>query len=192
MITFVRTAFPFRAQPQFGRATGMATSISCLRQSPRARCLTFTLPPNGGGPGCCSGLRTPRSQPFHYPRARFHAPSRSNAIRPGHTLGCSTFARGSGIKNVSRYRGTIVERLVASLLATANRHCVLVRLFDHRGREASPRPGLQQYHAQADSVGVPEPGVTEQTLALRLPDAGASPSAHFAPSIRTVPPAPDD
>ena len=87
-------------------------------------------------------------------------------------------ARGSGIKKVSRYRGNIIELLVASLLAAANRHCVLVRLSCYRGREASPRPGLQQYHAQTDSVGVPEPGITERTLALRLPDAVASLVAH--------------
>ncbi len=34
----------------------------------------------------------------------------------GNTSGCSTFARGSGI-NVSRYRGPIIELLVAALLS---------------------------------------------------------------------------
>lgn len=52
----------------------------------------------GAGPGYCSGLRTLQSQPFRYPRARFNAPPRSNALRRGHTSGCFMFARGSGIK----------------------------------------------------------------------------------------------
>ena len=108
ILKFVRPAFPFRAQPQLGRATWMATCISCLRQSPRARCLTFTLAPIGAGPGCCSGLPRFRSQPFHYPRARFHAPPRSNTFTSGNTSGCSMLARGSGI-NVSRYRGILVD-----------------------------------------------------------------------------------
>ena len=51
--------------------------------------------------------------------------------------------------------GRFVERLVAALLALANLHCVAVRLFSFRGREASPRPRTQQYHAQACSLGVP-------------------------------------
>jgi hypothetical protein len=97
----------------------MATVISCLRQSPRARCLTLTLAPNGAGPGCCSGLRTSRSQPFRYPRARFHPPPRANAFMPDHTLGCSMFARGSGIKKSAALAGSFIERLVAALLDLA-------------------------------------------------------------------------
>ena len=53
--------------------------------------------------------------------------------------------------------GRFVERLVAALLARANLHCVAVRLFSFRGREAAPRPRPQKYHAQASSVVVPKP-----------------------------------
>ena len=102
IITFVRTAFTFRAQPQFVRAIGMATAISGSRRSPRARCLTLTLPPDGGGPGSLHWFAQAHFRlPFRYPRARFLTPPRSNVTIPDHALGCSMFARGSGIQNNS-------------------------------------------------------------------------------------------
>ena len=64
----------------------MATFISCLRQSPRARCLTLTLPPNGGGPASLHLFANAHFRlAFRYPRARFHTPPRSSAFIPSHT-----------------------------------------------------------------------------------------------------------
>ena len=90
----------------------------------------------------------------------------------GHTSGCSTLARGSGI-NVSRYRGPIIELLVAALLSCGVRRHDDALICATRRAVSFPRPrglataGTPKYHAQACSVVVPEPGVTEPTLARR-------------------------
>jgi len=134
------------------------------RTLPRARCLTLTLAPDGAGPGRHLGLADVTLGVPLATRARvgrlitLERLCSNPPLRVARTPG----ARGSGI-NVSRYRGRLIELLVAALLALANLHCVPVRLFGFRGREASPRPRPQQYHAQAFSVGVPAPGVTEPT-----------------------------
>jgi hypothetical protein len=99
----------FACSATIGRATGIATCISCLRQSPRARCLTLALAPNGAGPGCCSALRTSRSQPSRYPRARFHASPRAQPLVPSHAWGNSTLARGSGINNLPLSRKVLLN-----------------------------------------------------------------------------------
>lgn len=156
--------------------------FSLCASSPRARCLTLALPPNGGGPG----------SPLRFTEVTVGCPLATRArvgrlttlerlcSNPPVLVARTPGARGSGIKKSAAIAGRFIDLLVASLLATANRHCVLVRLFGFRGREASPRP--QQYHAQASSLGVPEAGVTEPTLALQ----SAAPQASQPPS-RQVP-----
>ncbi len=61
MRTFVHTTFPFRVQPQFGRATGMAMAISGSRESPRARCLTLAIAPTVLGRAAFMDSRRPIS-----------------------------------------------------------------------------------------------------------------------------------
>ena len=122
-----------------------------------------------------------------YPRTRFHTSPHSNVFMPGNGSGCSMFARGSGI-NDSRYRGTIIELLVASLLSCGVRRHDDALICATRRAVSFPRPrgfataGTQKYHAQACSLGVPEPGVTEPTLALQ----SAAPQVSQPPS-RQVP-----
>ena len=115
----------------------------------------------------------------------------------GNTSGCSTFARGSGI-NVSRYRGTIIELLVASLLAMANRHCVLVRLFSFRGREASPRPGRRSITPRLAAWACQNPASQSRHLRfsqlprtrVSLPHAKWRARTNHSSHFDTVPPAP--
>lgn len=96
----------------------MATAISGSRESPRARCLTLTLPPNGGGPGSLHRFAKAHLRlPFRYPRARFHTPPRSNAHVPDHTLACSMFARGSGIQQMAAIAGDEIDRVATVAVA---------------------------------------------------------------------------
>ncbi len=107
MITFVRTAFSFRAQPQFGRATGLVTFVSCLRESPRARCLTLTLPPNGGGPGChLRFTNVTLGSPFAT-RARDFTRLYARTLLGLTTLRVVPRLRAGQASIVSRYRGSI-------------------------------------------------------------------------------------
>ena len=120
------------AQPECG--------VFFTTSPPHARCLTLTLAPDGAGPGSLPRLATAHLQlPLAYPRARFHTSPRSNVFMPGNDSGCSMLARASGI-NVSRYRGTIIELLVASLLSCGvRRHDdALICVTCHAHNKKSP------------------------------------------------------
>ena len=93
-------SIPFDTQPQFERASCNPRFSIYVRSLPRARCLTLTLPPNGGGPGRHSGARTrtyggpfatrARDSTRHHVRTRLFQFTRS---------GCLIMRAGQASKN---------------------------------------------------------------------------------------------
>ena len=118
---------------------------------------------------------------------------------PGNTSGCSTFARGSGIKEqMAAIAERFIERLVAALLARANLHCVAVRLFSFRGREASPRPGHRSITPRLPAWSCRNPASQSRHLRfsrlprtrVSLPHAKCRVRTNHSSHFGTVPPAP--
>ena len=119
------------------------------------------------GRAAISGLRRSLSAALSLPARAVDAPPRSNASVPIHPYWLLERS-GARVRHrkMAAIAGKLIELLVASLL-------VLVVAPASRGYwPASRRTVRVQF------PGLQHPGVTERTLALRSPDAGASPVAH--------------
>ena len=147
------------------------------------------------GRAASSGLRTSPSAALELPARALDVAPRSNATTQSNRSGCSNvLARtGQASRKVSRYRGQRVCRLVASLLARANRCCTAGSPFWIARPRGFATAGARQYHAQACSLGVPkrQADLTEPPLALGRGQAHApnplparQVSARFSPRPR--------
>lgn len=113
----VRAALvPRSALNNFAARNG-SQAFHCCTSPPRARCLTFALPPDGGGPGrllrfsnvAVGGPLTTRARVGRFTTSHVstqsHRPGRSNVL-----------ARAGQASKVCRYRGNLNCNLVALLL----------------------------------------------------------------------------